>query len=74
MIIQQLLVEAGIGGIGHELGSVDARGAEAADAWGSSKSAESYVGYGRTENFASPGGAVGDKRRVYAAPARLRLN
>ena len=73
-IIQQLLAEAGIGGIGHELVSVDARGAEAAADWGSLKSPENYVGYERTENFASPGGAVLDKRRVYAAPARLRLN
>jgi hypothetical protein len=38
------------------------------------KSPENYVGYERTENFASPGGAVLDKRRVYAAPAQLRLN
>jgi hypothetical protein len=38
------------------------------------KSPENYVGYERAENFASPGGAVLDKRRVYAAPARLRLN
>jgi hypothetical protein len=38
------------------------------------KSPENYVGYQRTENFASPGGAVSDKRKVYAAPARLRLN
>jgi Thioredoxin like C-terminal domain len=30
--------------------------------------------YERTEDFASPGGAVLDKRRLYAAPARLRLN
>ena len=73
-IIQQLLAEAGTGGIGHELVSVDARGAEAAADWGSLKSPENYVGYERTENFASPGGAVLDKRRVYAAPARLRLN
>ena len=73
-IIQQLLAEAGIGGIGHELVSVDARGAEAAADWGSLKSPENYVGYERTENFASPGGAVLDKRRVYAAPARLSLN
>ena len=73
-IIQQLLAEAGAGGIGHELVSVDARGAEAAADWGSLKSPENYVGYERTENFASPGGAVLDKRRVYAAPARLRLN
>ena len=73
-IIQQLLAEAGIGGIGHELVSVDARGAEAPADWGSLKSPENYVGYERTENFASPGGAVLDKRRVYAIPARLRLN
>jgi thiol-disulfide isomerase/thioredoxin len=73
-IIQQLLSEAGVGGIGHELVSVDARGAEAAADWGSLKSPENYVGYERTENFASPGGAVLDKRRVYVAPARLRLN
>jgi len=32
------------------------------------------VGYERTENFASPGGAALGKRRVYAAPERLRLN
>lgn len=73
-IIQQLLAEAGIGGIGRELVSVDARGVEAAADWGSLKSPENYVGYERTENFASPGGAVLDKRRVYAAPAQLRLN
>ncbi len=74
MILQLLLNEAGIGGTGHELVSVDARGAEAAADWGSLKSPENYVGYKRTENFASPGGAGLDKRRVYAAPARLRLN
>ena len=47
---------------------------EAAADWRSLKSPENYVGYERTENFASPGGAVLDKRRVFAAPARLRLN
>jgi thiol-disulfide isomerase/thioredoxin len=73
-IIQQLLSESGIRGIGQELVSVDGRGAEAAADWGSLKSPENYLGYERTENFASPGGAVLDKGRVYAAPARLRLN
>src|SRR4029450_3216713 len=73
-IIQQLLAEDGITQIDHELVSVDARGAEAAADWNSLKSPENYVGYERTENFASPGGAVLDKRRVYAAPAQLRLN
>jgi hypothetical protein len=38
------------------------------------QSPETYVGYGRAENFASPGGAALDQRRAYAIPARLRLN
>src|SRR6202165_1788478 len=73
-IIQQLLSEVGATGIGHDLVSVDGRGAEAAADWGSLKSPENYVGYERTENFASPGGAVLDKGRVYAAPAKMKLN
>jgi thiol-disulfide isomerase/thioredoxin len=73
-IIQQLLSEAGIGGIGQELVSVDARGVEAAADWDSLQSAETYVGYDRAENFASPRGAVLDRSHVYAAPAQLKLN
>jgi thiol-disulfide isomerase/thioredoxin len=73
-IIQQLLAEAGTGGSGYELVSVDARGVEAAADWGSLKSPEIYLGYERTETFASPGGAVLDKPRIYGVPARLRLN
>ena len=69
-----MLAEAGIGGIGHELVAVDARGIEAAADWDSVQSPENYLGYGRTENFASPGGAASDTRRVYAVPTRLRLN
>jgi thiol-disulfide isomerase/thioredoxin len=74
MMIQYVLAEAGIGGIDDELVSVDASGAEAAADWGSLRSAENYVGYERTENFASPGGAVLDTPHVYAVPARLMLN
>jgi thiol-disulfide isomerase/thioredoxin len=74
MILQQLLAEAGIGGITHELVSVDAQGAEAAADWGDLRSPENYVGDARTENFSSPGGAVVDKPRVYAFPARFSLN
>jgi thiol-disulfide isomerase/thioredoxin len=74
VIMQQLLTEAGSAGIGQALVSVDARGAEAAADWASLQSPENYLGYERTENFASPGGAGMDERRVYAAPARLRLN
>jgi hypothetical protein len=54
--------------------SVEARGIEAAADWGSLQSPETYVGYERAENFASPGGAALSQPRVYAAPARLRLN
>jgi thiol-disulfide isomerase/thioredoxin len=74
MIIQQLLREAGAGDIGMEMASVDGRGLEAAADWSSLRSGENYVGYDRTMNFASPGGAVLDKARMYELPARLRLN
>jgi thiol-disulfide isomerase/thioredoxin len=73
-IIQQLLTEAGAAGVGRELVSVDARGAEVAADWDNLKSGENYVGYERTQNFASRGGAVAGKPNVYAAPARLKLN
>jgi hypothetical protein len=73
-IIQELLNEAGKGSISHELVSVDARGAEAAADWPNLGSAENYVGYQRTQNFASPGGRVLDKPHVYSAPAELKLN
>jgi thiol-disulfide isomerase/thioredoxin len=73
-IVQQLLAEAGADGVGHDLVAVNAQGAEAAADWSSLRSPENYVGYERTENFASPGGIAADRRRVYAAPERLRLN
>ena len=74
MVIQQLLTENGSADPGHELVSVDARGAEAPADWAALRSAENYTGYERTENFASPGGAVLGKRHAYEAPAKLRLN
>jgi hypothetical protein len=73
-VIQQLLAEAGKGDVSHVPAPVDARGIEAAADWSSLRSAENYVGYDRTENFASPGGMVKDARRVYAVPGRLKLN
>jgi thiol-disulfide isomerase/thioredoxin len=74
MVIQQLLAEAGAGGIGQGLVSPDARGLEAAADWDSLRSPENYVGYERTENFASPGGVVPDQPHTYGVPAQLRLN
>ncbi len=69
MILQHLLAEAGRGGFAHDLVSVDAQGAEVAADWDSLRSVETYVGSERTENFASPGGAVLDKRHLYTAPS-----
>jgi thiol-disulfide isomerase/thioredoxin len=74
MVIQQLLTEAGVSGISHELVRVDARRAEAAADWDDLKSPENYVGYGRTENFASPGDVIPDKSHDYGLPARLKVN
>ena len=73
-MIQHVLGKAGIGGIGPELVAVEARGLEAAADWGSLQSPETYVGFARTEHFASPGGAALNTRRIYAAPARLQRN
>ncbi len=73
-LIQQLLAQAGTGRVGGELVEVEARGFEAAADWDSLRSPENYLGYDRTENFASPGGAVLSKRRLYTAPARLQRN
>jgi thiol-disulfide isomerase/thioredoxin len=73
-IIQQLLGEAGHRNAGHELVSVDAHGAEVAADWRSLKSPENYLGYDRTENFASPGGAALSTTRDYAIPGSLSLN
>ena len=73
-MIQQLLTEAGASAIAHEFVSVEGQGAEAAADWNNLRSPENYLGYERAENFASADEAVVDKRHVYTAPARLRLN
>ena len=74
MLLQRLLTEAGAAGIGQDLVRVEARGVEAAADWASLRSPENYLGYARTDNFASPGGAILGKRHAYTAPAELRLN
>jgi thiol-disulfide isomerase/thioredoxin len=73
-VIQQLLREAGATGVGSELSPVDARSTEVAADWSSLMSGETYVGYEKAENFASPGGAARDKPHAYTAPAKWTLN
>ncbi len=71
--IQRLLSEAGAGRR-DDVVSVDASGIEVAADWDNLRSPENYLGYGRTQDFASRGGVDRDRRRVYAAPSRLSLN
>lgn len=73
-VIQQLLAEAGHDDISREVVSVEGRGVEASADWNNLKSPENYVGYGRTQNFVSPGGVMPNKSRVYAIPAHVSLN
>jgi thiol-disulfide isomerase/thioredoxin len=73
VVIQRLLGEAGNRDVPGGVAAVDARGAEAAADWSELESGENYVGYGRTENFASPGGVKADKVHTYTR-GQLRRN
>lgn len=76
-VIQQLLTEAG-----HADASKIATGLTAGSAQGVQEAAdnrdmqspETYIGYARAENFASPGGETEDKLHTYAAPEQPALN
>jgi thiol-disulfide isomerase/thioredoxin len=72
-VIQRLLAEAGHSS-GHALVSVEPAGVEAAADGENLKSPETYLGYQRSDTFASSGGAVREKRHVYGLPAKLKLN
>jgi thiol-disulfide isomerase/thioredoxin len=73
-VIQQLLAKAGKGSVSADVVSVSATGAEAASDAADVKSPETYVGFARSENFVSPGGAVGDSPHVYATGELKQLN
>ena len=72
-VIQLLLEEAGQSNVSTGLVAVSASGAEAASDDRNVKSPETYIGYRRSENFASPGGMANDVSRVYAV-GMPRLN
>jgi hypothetical protein len=67
-VIQQLL------GVERELAPVVGLGVEAEADWGHLRTPETYLGYDRSEHFASPGGAAFDERHTYELPDRLRPN
>jgi cytochrome c biogenesis protein CcdA/thiol-disulfide isomerase/thioredoxin len=72
-IIQQLLAEAGASAAPAGIVKVAATGAQAPPDMAEVLSPETYLGFARAENFASPGGAVEKHAHVYAG-ADLRLN
>jgi thiol-disulfide isomerase/thioredoxin len=73
-VIRELLDEAGAAVSGGPLVDVADDGIEAAADWDDLRTGETYLGYGRGSGLASPEPAVGDQRREYTIPARLRLN
>jgi thiol-disulfide isomerase/thioredoxin len=67
-LIQRLL------GVERQLVPVEGVGVEADADWDHLDTPETYLGYERTEHFASPAGAVFDDRGAYEVPERLRFN
>jgi hypothetical protein len=67
-VVQQLL------GVERKLVSVEGIGVEAEADWDHLQTPETYLGYARSENLASPGRAAFDQRRAYELPERLPLN
>ena len=66
-MIQRLLKEAGNGDVPQSLVTINASGVEAAPSVVDDRSPETYIGYDRARNFASPGGIVENERHVYAS-------
>ena len=72
-VIRQLLAEAGHAPKDMAMARANASGAEAAASFGDVHSRETYVGYFRAANFASPSGLAHDQVKTYAL-APLKLN
>jgi thiol-disulfide isomerase/thioredoxin len=67
-VIQRLL------GVERELVTVEGLGVEAEADWEHLRTPETYLGYGRAEQFASSAGVAFDERRTYHLPDRLGRN
>ena len=73
-VVQELLAEAGAEGVDTALVRPQPRGVELGADWDELLSPENYLGYQRTEHFASPRGPVPDEPSAYAAPSSMRRN
>jgi thiol-disulfide isomerase/thioredoxin len=67
-VIQRLL------GVERELVGVEGLGLEADADWDNLRTPETYLGYERSDQFASPNGAALEERVAYELPERLRFN
>jgi thiol-disulfide isomerase/thioredoxin len=74
LMIQQLLKEVSAKNVTDKRVAVQPEGFEAAADWENLRSPENYLGYGRTQGFASSGGMVHDKPVLYSFPKQLGLN
>jgi cytochrome c biogenesis protein CcdA/thiol-disulfide isomerase/thioredoxin len=74
-VIQQLLEEAGRKNVTNTVVSTeDAHGVQQQSDMGSVGSPETYLGFERTQNFASPEKQAANAARQYTAPAKPALN
>jgi cytochrome c biogenesis protein CcdA/thiol-disulfide isomerase/thioredoxin len=76
-VIQQLLTEAGhadASKLALGISGTSAQGVQAAADNADMQSPETYIGYERAENFASPGGEAQDKVHTYTAPSQPGVN
>jgi cytochrome c biogenesis protein CcdA/thiol-disulfide isomerase/thioredoxin len=73
-VIQQLLREAGAGKVASDVIDVNANGVQQAADLRDVRSPETYVGYERAAQFASPGGARPDQSVQYRLPGKPALN
>jgi thiol-disulfide isomerase/thioredoxin len=73
-IIQSLLRHSGRDGIPDDTIALVPGGIEAQADWTTLESPETYLGYGLSRSFASPGGALPDQEREYEVPGALRRN
>jgi cytochrome c biogenesis protein CcdA/thiol-disulfide isomerase/thioredoxin len=73
-LIRTLLAEAGEQSLPAMAPGTAGQGIEAAAGKTEVRSPETYVGYGRAENFISPGGFAHEAAKSYVAPNSLELN
>jgi thiol-disulfide isomerase/thioredoxin len=73
-VIRHLLMDAGVADLPPDPVPVEVRGIEVSSDWHDVRSGETYLGYARSDGFASPEDPAFDQARRYTFPSRLALN